>query len=144
VAVGPDRAGAARSRPPDMIAEMIVLVGGVAGSGKTTVGAALAGRLHWPFADADAFHPAANIAKMRSGVPLTDSDREPWLAAITAWMDERIAAGEPAVAGCSALKRTFRGQLLAGRPAAWLAFLETSRGLADPKADPPRRHFSSL
>src|SRR5260221_5052904 len=140
----PDPARAARTRPPDMIAEMIVLVGGVAGSGKTTVGAVLAGRLHWPFADADAFHPAANIAKMRSGVPLTDSDREPWLAAITAWMDERIAAGEPAVAGCSALKRTFRGQLLAGRPAAWLAFLEISRELAHARLAARHGHFFTV
>ena len=140
----PDPARAARTRPPDMIAEMIVLVGGVAGSGKTTVGAVLAGRLHWPFADADAFHPAANIAKMRSGVPLTNSDREPWLAAITAWMDERIAAGEPAVAGCSALKRTFRGQLLAGRPAAWLAFLEISRELAHARLAARHGHFFTV
>src|SRR5258708_12471835 len=109
----PDPARAARTRPPDMIAEMIVLVGGVAGSGKTTVGAALAGRLHWPFADADAFHPAANIAKMRSGVPLTDSDREPWLAAITAWMDERIAAGESPLPRRPALNRTFPAPRLA-------------------------------
>src|SRR5260370_23277429 len=128
MSVRPDPARAARTRPPDMIAEIIVLVGGVAGSGKTTVGAVLAGRLHWPFADADAFHPAANIAKMRSGVPLTDSDREPWLAAITAWMDERIAAGESAVARRSALKRTFPGQLLAGPPAGSLAVPEIRRG----------------
>src|SRR5258708_26026070 len=133
----PDPARAARTRPPDMIAEMIVLVGGVAGSGKTTVGAVLAGRLHWPFADADAFHPAANIAKMRSGVPLTDSDREPWLAAITAWMDERSAAREPAVAGGAALKRTFRGHLLAGLPAGLQAFLQITRALAHARLAAP-------
>ena len=73
---------------------MIVLVGGVAGSGKTTVGVLLADMLHWRFTDADAFHSQANIAKMRSGVPLTDADRKPWLNAITTWMDERIATGE--------------------------------------------------
>src|SRR5258708_12200374 len=104
--------------PPDMLAGMIVLVGGVAGSGKTTVGALLADRLHWPFVDADAFHTAAHIAKMRSGVPLTDADRAPWLAAITAWMDERIAAGESAVARRSALKRLYPVQMLALRPIA--------------------------
>ena len=76
---------------------MILIVAGVSGSGKTTVGAMLAGRLDWPFADADDFHPAANIEKMRSGIPLTDEDRQPWLRAIAAWMDERIAAGESAV-----------------------------------------------
>jgi len=127
-----------------MLAGMIVLVGGVAGSGKTTVGALLANRLRWPFADADGFHPAANIAKMRSGVPLTDADREPWLAGITAWMDQRIAAGESAVAGCSALKRRFRDQLLAGRPAAWLAFLEISRELAHARLAARHGHFFTV
>jgi gluconokinase len=120
---------------------MIVLVGGVAGSGKTTVGALLADRLHWRFADADAFHPQANVAKMRSGVPLTDADRQPWLNAITAWMDERVAAGESAVAGCSALKRRYRDQLLAGRPAARLAFLEISRELAHARLAARHGHF---
>ncbi len=82
---------------------MIVIVAGVSGSGKSTVGAMLAGRLGWRFADADDFHPAVNIEKMRAGIPLTDEDRWPWLLAITAWMDERIANGESAVLGCSAL-----------------------------------------
>jgi len=127
-----------------MLAGMIVLVGGVAGSGKTTVGAVLADRLHWPLVDADAFHSAANIAKMRSGVPLTDADRQPWLAAIGGWMDERMAAGESAVAGCSALKRRFRDQLLAGRPAAWLAFLEISRELAHARLAARHGHFFTV
>ncbi len=120
---------------------MIVLVGGVAGSGKTTVGALLASRLHWPFADADGFHPPANVAKMRSGVPLTDADRQPWLHAIADWMDERIAAGESAVAGCSALKQSYRDQLLTGRPAARLAFLEISRELAHARLAARHGHF---
>jgi carbohydrate kinase (thermoresistant glucokinase family) len=94
---------------------MILIVAGVSGSGKTTVGAMLAGRLHWPFADADDFHPAANIEKMRSGIPLTDEDRQPWLRAIAAWMDEHIAGDEPAVMTCSALKRSYRDTLLGGR-----------------------------
>jgi gluconokinase len=120
---------------------MIVLVGGVAGSGKTTVGVLLADMLHWRFADADAFHSPANIAKMRSGVALTDADRKPWLHAITAWMDERIAAGESAVAGCSALKQRFRDQLLAGRPEARMAFLELSRELAHARLIGRHGHF---
>ena len=102
---------------------MIVIVAGVSGSGKTTVGSMLAGRLGWRFADADAFHPAANIAKMRAGLPLTDEDRRPWLRAIGAWMDERIEAGESAVVTCSALKRAYRDALLDGRPQARLVFL---------------------
>ena len=106
---------------------MIVIVAGVSGSGKTTVGAMLAGRLGWPFADADDFHPAANVAKMRAGIPLTDADREPWLRAIVAWMDEHIAREESAVVGCSALKRSYRDELLGGRPEARMVFLATDR-----------------
>ena len=107
--------------------EMILIVAGVSGSGKTTVGALLAGRLHWRFADADTFHPAANVAKMHAGIPLTDEDRRPWLQAIGAWMDERIAAGESAVVGCSALKRAYRDALLGGRPEARMVFLNVDR-----------------
>jgi carbohydrate kinase (thermoresistant glucokinase family) len=120
---------------------MIVLVGGVAGSGKTTVGVLLADMLHWRFADADAFHSQANIAKMRSGVPLTDADRKPWLDAITRWMDERVAAGESAVAGCSALKQRYRDLLLSGRPEARMAFLELSRELAHARLAARHGHF---
>jgi carbohydrate kinase (thermoresistant glucokinase family) len=104
-------------------AALIVVVAGVAGSGKTTVGATLAERLHAEFADADTFHPAANVAKMRAGQPLTDADREPWLRAIGDWMDERIAAGQRAVITCSALRRGYRDRLLLGRPAARMVFL---------------------
>jgi gluconokinase len=105
---------------------LIILVGGVAGTGKTTVGSILAARLGWEFADADAFHSATAIAKMRSGRPLSEADRAPWLARICAWMDERISAGQPAVGGCSALRRSYRQRLLAGRPRARLVFLTLS------------------
>jgi gluconokinase len=110
-----------------LISEMIVIVAGVSGSGKTTVGALLAGRLHWRFADGDTFHLAASIAKMHAGIPLTDEDRRPWLRAITKWMDERIAHGESAVVTCSALKRYARDALLAGRPEARMFFLSVDR-----------------
>jgi gluconokinase len=103
--------------------EMILIVAGVSGSGKTTVGTLLADRLTWPFADADAFHPAANIEKMRAAIPLTDEDRMPWLRAIAAWMDERIARHESAVVTCSALRRSYRDILLVGRPQAQMIFL---------------------
>jgi gluconokinase len=123
---------------------MIVLVGGVAGSGKTTVGALLAARLRWQFADADGFHPQANVAKMRAGVPLTDADRRPWLNAIAAWIDERVAAGESAVAGCSALKQSYRDVLLAGRPAVRLAFLEIDREIAHARLAARHGHFFTV
>jgi gluconokinase len=105
---------------------VILILAGVSGSGKTTVGALIAGRLHWRFADADTFHPQANREKMASGQPLTDEDRLPWLRAVAAWMDERIAAGQPAVVTCSALKRWYRELLLGGRPEATMVFLEAS------------------
>ena len=106
---------------------MILIVAGVSGSGKTTVGAMLAGRLGWRFADADDFHPAANVEKMRAGIPLTDEDRRPWLQALVAWMDERIAQGKSAVIACSALKRAYRDVLLGDRPDVQMVFLEVGR-----------------
>jgi gluconokinase len=87
-----------------------IVVMGVSGSGKSTVGAALAQRLRVPFADADDFHPPANIAKMTAGQPLDDDDRYPWLEAIGQWLAERCDAGG-GVMSCSALKRKYRDQL---------------------------------
>ncbi|UQX09427.1 gluconokinase [Candidatus Mycobacterium methanotrophicum] len=81
---------------------------GVTGSGKSTVGAALARRLGVPFADADAFHPQANIAKMAAGTPLTDDDRYPWLEAVGQWLADHEDGG---VISCSALKRAYRDRL---------------------------------
>jgi len=120
---------------------MIVIVAGVSGSGKSTIGALLAGRLGWRFADADGFHPAANVEKMRDGVPLTDEDRWPWLRAITAWMDERIAAGESAVVTCSALKRSYRDLLLDGRPQARMVFLALDREVLARRLAARHGHF---
>jgi gluconokinase len=120
---------------------MILLVAGVSGSGKTTVGALLAERLHWRFADGDSFHSAANIAKMHAGTPLTDEDRQPWLLTITAWMDERIAAGESAVVTCSALKREYRAELLDGRPEERMIFLSVDRAEADRRLTSRTGHF---
>jgi gluconokinase len=120
---------------------VIVVVAGVSGSGKSTVGALLAQRLHWLFADGDSFHSAANVAKMHAGVPLTDADRAPWLRAIEAWMDQRIAAVEPAVVACSALHRAYRDALLAGRPAARLVFLNVSHEVAAARLAARPGHF---
>jgi gluconokinase len=93
-------------RPP-------IVVMGVSGSGKSRVGAALAQRLRVPFADADAFHPDANIAKMAAGEPLDDSDRQPWLEAVGQWLACHRGGG---VMSCSALKRAYRDQLRAHCP----------------------------
>jgi gluconokinase len=120
---------------------MILIVAGVSGSGKTTVGAILAGRLGWRFADADEFHPAANVEKMRAGVPLTDDDRRPWLRAIGAWMDERVARDESAVVTCSAIKRSYRDMLLRGRPQARMVFLAADRQVLARRLAARHGHF---
>jgi carbohydrate kinase (thermoresistant glucokinase family) len=86
----------------------ILVVMGVSGCGKSTVAGLLAGRLDWPFAEGDDFHSEHNVAKMRSGHPLTDADRAPWLRAIRAWIDEQHGAGRSAIVTCSALKRSYR------------------------------------
>ena len=120
---------------------MILIVAGVSGSGKTTVGALIAGRLRWRFADADSFHPEANVAKMRSGVALTDEDRAPWLRAVADWMDARIAAGQSAVITCSALKRAYRDMLLSGRPEATMIFLQVSKDVLARRVATRPGHF---
>jgi len=88
-----------------------LVIMGVAGSGKTTVATMLAERTHRPYAEADEFHPAANIDKMSAGTPLTDEDRWPWLRAMRDWLDHQAAEGDSAVVTCSALKRTYRDLL---------------------------------
>lgn len=90
-----------------------IVVMGVSGSGKSTVGRALAQRLDLPFAEGDDFHPAANVAAMAAGRPLTDADRAPWLAALADWIGARQAAGQPSVLSCSALRRRYRDVLSA-------------------------------
>lgn len=88
-----------------------LVVMGVSGAGKSTIAAHLADELGWPMAEADEFHPEANIAKMSAGTPLTDADRMPWLEALRAWIDERAEAGESVIVTCSALKRAYRDVL---------------------------------
>ena len=107
----------------------IVLLMGVAGSGKTTIGRQLAVELHWPYYEADDFHSAANKAKMGRGVPLDDTDRAPWLAAIRHAMDECVAQGRSAVFSCSALKEKYRQVLATGLPGLRLFYLAGDRDL---------------
>ncbi|MDB5453887.1 MAG: gntK [Caulobacteraceae bacterium] len=113
-------------------ASTVVVMMGVSGSGKTTVGEALASRLGWPFQEGDDFHSAANIAKMKAAIPLTDADRAPWLARIEAWIDGQLSRGLSGVITCSALKRTYRRQIIGGRPNVRLVYLhgrpETTAG----------------
>jgi gluconokinase len=102
----------------------VIVVMGVSGSGKTTVGAALAGRLGVEYADADDFHPPANIAKMSAGQPLDDDDRVPWLAAIAGWMGEH--SEHSGVVSCSALRRRYRDTLRTRAPEAAFLHLDGS------------------
>lgn len=93
---------------------MVLVIMGVVGSGKTTVGRLLAKQLGWEFADADDYHSSANIEKIRHGIALTDADRAPWLERLRAEIARWISTGENAVLACSALKRSYRDELRAG------------------------------
>jgi gluconokinase len=122
-----------------MVAPLVLVVMGVSGSGKTTVGSLLAGRLGWPYAEADAFHSEANVAKMAAGHPLTDDDRWPWLAAIAGWIDDRIARHESGVVTCSALKRVYRDVLR--RPEVAFVHLQGSQELIARRLAARHGHF---
>lgn len=118
-----------------------LIVMGVSGSGKTTVGEQLAARLGWMYEDADQFHPAANVAKMSAGHPLTDEDRWPWLKAIAAEIDRLCGAGEHAVIGCSALRRVYRDILVHGRTDIRLVYLEGTQALIADRIGHRKDHF---
>lgn len=119
----------------------VIVVMGVASSGKTSLGERLAERLGWPFRDADSFHPPANVAKMAGGTPLTDEDRKPWLAAIAAWIDELRATGRNGIVTCSALKKAYRDVIVGKRPDVALVYLKGSRELIGQRMAQRQHHF---
>jgi gluconokinase len=119
---------------------VIIVMMGVAGAGKTAVGRALADALHWPFFDADDFHPPENIARMRGGVPLSDAHREPWLAELRALLQHVQAERANAVLACSALKAAFREQLRAGLDVRY-AYLQASADLIAHRLRAREGHF---
>jgi carbohydrate kinase (thermoresistant glucokinase family) len=114
---------------------------GVSGSGKTTVGRALAERLGWQFQEGDALHPPENVAKMKAGHPLDDKDRAPWLAAIAARIDEWRQDREYGVVTCSALKRRYRDVIIGNRADVRLIYLAGSRELIAERLSSRRGHF---
>ncbi|WP_307812211.1 gluconokinase [Lacisediminihabitans changchengi] len=123
----------------------LLVVMGVSGSGKSTVGAALAAALDVPFQDADPLHPASNVAKMAAGIALTDDDRMPWLALVGAELSAAAASpggsGTGLVMACSALKRAYREAILAAAPTARFIYLEGSRELIESRLENRHGHF---
>lgn len=101
-----------------------VILMGVAGCGKTTVGKSLAKHLGWDFYDADDFHPPENIAKMTNGIPLNDLDRSPWLVSLHNLISSSLIQNQPGVLACSALKESYRQQMLEGNDGAQIVFLK--------------------
>jgi gluconokinase len=120
---------------------MILIVMGVTGAGKTTVGRLLAAELGWQFADADDFHPPANVEKMRHGIPLNDDDRQPWLERLRTEVDAWIAKGRKVILACSALKRSYRRQLEAG-PQVRFVYLKGSAALISERLRARHGHFA--
>jgi gluconokinase len=118
-----------------------LVVMGVSGSGKSTIADKLAARLGWTFEDGDKFHPAANVAKMSAGHPLTDDDRWPWLQAIADEIDRVCEAGRHAVIACSALKRAYRDILVHGRGDVRIVFLQGTQQLIADRLSQRKGHF---
>ncbi|MDB6127255.1 MAG: gluconate kinase [Verrucomicrobia bacterium] len=120
---------------------MVAVLMGVAGSGKTTIGEQLAQELGWAFADADRFHPTANVAKMSAGQPLDDRDRAPWLAAIRSYIDDTVAAGRNAVVTCSALKERYRTALIGDPQLVKLVYLRGTKEILWERISGRKNHF---
>jgi carbohydrate kinase (thermoresistant glucokinase family) len=122
----------------------VLIVMGVSGCGKSTVGQALGDVLGWDFRDGDAFHPPSNVAKMKSGAPLTDDDRWPWLTAISRFIDETRASGSHAIIACSALKRIYRDRLKGAHGDVVFVHLAGTKELIEARMAARKNHFMPL
>jgi gluconokinase len=123
---------------------VIVVLLGVSGSGKTTIGRRLAERLRWPFFDGDDFHPEENLTKMARHQPLTDADREPWLDRLAELIETSIAAGRSAVIACSALRRAYRERLARGHREVTFVYLRGSFELIRDRLARRQGHFMPI
>jgi gluconokinase len=119
----------------------VLVVMGVSGCGKSTIGTQLAIQLHWEFEDGDWFHPSRNVDKMQHGIPLTDEDRAPWLIAIADFIDTTRNAGRHAVIACSALKRRYRAVIIGNRPDVRLIYLKGDMELIARRIAARHEHF---
>ena len=122
-------------------APAVAIIMGISGCGKSTIGALLASCLQWDFEDADWFHPASNIDKMHSGIPLTDEDRWPWLEAVAGWIDKARRSGRHGVIACSALKRSYRDALIGDRADVRLVYLKGDETLIARRIATRHEHF---
>jgi gluconokinase len=120
---------------------MVIVLMGVSGAGKTTVGRLLAQALGAEFAEGDAYHPPANVEKMRRSIPLEDADRWPWLQILAAQVGLWLAAGKTVVLACSALKQSYRDVLAQGRPGVRFVHLEGDKALIRRRLDARRGHY---
>ncbi|KST58151.1 carbohydrate kinase [Methylobacterium sp. GXS13] len=124
-------------------AAQVLVVMGVSGSGKSTVGALIAERLGWIFVDGDSFHTPEHVAKMHAGHALDDEDRAPWLARIAVWIQHRLAAGESGVVVCSALRRAYRDVLTHGSRRVRIVYLDGDRAVVARRLAERHGHFMS-
>ena len=120
---------------------LVLILMGVSGCGKSTIGHLLADRLGWPLLEGDEFHSAANIAKMRQAIPLNDTDRRPWLEAIATHLADWSARQQPGIVTCSALKRVYRDCLTADCPNACFVYLKGNPELIRPRLVGRFGHF---
>ena len=120
---------------------MVIVLMGVSGSGKTAVGERLAAALGGTFAEGDAYHPPANVEKMKSGHPLDDADRQPWLETLAREIGKWLDAGRDVVLACSALKQRYRDILKSGRPGVRFVYLRGSKSLIQARLASRRGHF---
>jgi carbohydrate kinase (thermoresistant glucokinase family) len=120
----------------------ILVVMGVAGTGKSTLAGLLAERLNWELQEGDDLHPPANVAKMSAGIPLDDDDRWPWLDAIAAWIKVKTESGEPGIVTCSALKKSYRDRLRG--PNVIFVFINGPRAVIEARMASRKRHYMPL